>query len=45
MLDVVQLMELEERLRPELDSRLEEILSRLNRTERLEEFLEMVFII
>lgn len=42
MLDVVQLMELEERLRPELDSRLEEILSRLNRTERLEEFLEMV---
>ena len=42
MLDVVQLMELEERLRPELDSRLEEIVSRLNRTERLEEFLEMV---
>lgn len=42
MLDVAQLMDLEERLRPELDSRLEEILSRLNRTERLEEFLELV---
>lgn len=42
MLDVAQLMDLEERLRPELDSRLEEILSRLNRTERLEAFLELV---
>lgn len=42
MLDVTQLSELEEQLRAELDSRLEEILSLLNRTEKLEAFLELI---
>lgn len=42
MLDVTQLLELEEQLQIELNNRLGEILSLLNRTERLEEFLELI---
>lgn len=41
MLDVIQLSELEKQLRSELDSRLEAILSLLNRTEKLETFTSM----
>lgn len=42
MLDVTQLLELEEKLQIELNDRLGEILSLLNRTGRLEEFLELI---
>lgn len=42
MLDVTQLLDLEEQLLLELNNRLGEILSLLNRTERLEEFLELI---
>lgn len=42
MLDVPQLLELEEQLHLELNNRLGEILSFLNRTGRLEEFLELI---
>jgi len=42
MLDVTQLLELEEQLQIELNNRLGEILSLLNRTGRLEEFLELI---
>lgn len=42
MLDVTQLLELEEQLQLELNNRLGEILSLLNRTGRLEEFLELI---
>lgn len=42
MLDIEDLMELEDSLKKELDDRLGEILSRLNRTEQIEELLELL---
>lgn len=42
MLDVVELYELEEELKVELDERLTEILAKLNRTGKLEELLELL---
>ena len=42
MLDVYELMNLEDELRPELEEKLGFILSRLNREDRLEAFLELI---
>jgi len=42
MLGIEELLELEEDLREEFDERLEEILTKLNRTGKLQEFLELL---
>ena len=42
MLDVYELMNLEDELRPELEEKLGQILSRLNREERIEELLDLL---
>lgn len=42
MLDIVELSDLEDDIRAELDERLTEILTKLNRSGKLEEFMELI---